>query len=114
MVGEELGRVHGLVDEAHPERERGARADGGHQVHPTPPVALLALDPLEVAREHGQHQSEGRVGPALPDHQVGGQVRGAPALAQGGGVGADPEEQVGELPALVLGQVGQRRGPAQR
>jgi len=53
----------------------------------------------------GLDEDAGRgVGPALAQHQVGGEVAGGPALAQGGRVRAGGEQRVGERGALGAGE----------
>jgi hypothetical protein len=63
-------------------------------------LALLALGP---PRERRKHDADGS-GVPLTQHQVGDEVTGVPAGAEGRGVWANSVQQVSEGGALALGE----------
>jgi hypothetical protein len=83
------GRIADLVDHL---RER--------------PGGLGEPDVFDVPGQRRDQAGHGRVRPAFPDHQVGGEVAGGPAGAQGGRVRSHREQQIGQFPALAACVIG--------
>ena len=57
-----------------------------------------------MAGQRAPHYARRGVGPVLPEHEVGGQVQGPPALTQGGRPGAGLVQEVAQGDALVTGE----------
>ena len=108
VMDEELHRVDQLVHCGDPGRgpQRGTVADGVHQRGPRL-GGDLALHLLRPPGEQGEGDQDAgcSVGPAFPDHEVGGQVTSGPLSAQGRRIGTGFEEEVAEQTTFELSPV---------
>ena len=103
VVDDELDGVEGRVDPVDP-RGGPARRAGADRLDEGGPVTRgdRGLPPLGAPRQGRDPDAGGEVGPALAHHEVGGQVAGAPGVAQGRCVRSELEEGVAQGPTFGL------------